>query len=399
MKNSNFHFLCCVFVMMLNVTVMFGFGRNTMVTMWPEVLERFSISYDDIGMLTAVHQGAYFLASLVAGRLATTMAPELIISLSTIFGGVIIVSIGFIDQSAFLFASYGTLGALIALSWVPMVRYAATRFDKRQRVTALSTAACGTAIGFLVNGFLVPVALESFGIFFLWVLVGSLTVLVGSVSLIILVSFRAESVLNERRITITRLPENADLPDFPTNLFCALMFFCGVGLVSFQTYFAAYLSKDLLFTDASAARAWILPGALGSASGLMLAFVANRYSIKTTVQLCLFVLGNAMLALGLGWGSGFAAIAGIAYGVFYFGLFGLLPAYLTVVVSDQAASRIFGRSNLFLGIGSVCGGVLGGKIAHIFDSFEPFWFITAGSVAVAFCIFAQLPSDKVHSGT
>lgn len=162
--------------MTLIVTVMFGFGRNTLVAMWPEVLERFSISYDDIGMLTAAHQGAYFFASLIAGRLAITMAPELIISLSTVFGGVIIVLIGFIEQSVFLFAAYGTLGALIALSWVPKVRYAATRFDKRQRVTALSTAACGTAIGFLANGFLVPLALESFGVSLLWVLVGSFTV-------------------------------------------------------------------------------------------------------------------------------------------------------------------------------------------------------------------------------
>lgn len=385
--------------MTLIVTVMFGFGRNTMVTMWPEVLERFSISYDDIGMLTAAHQGAYFFASLIAGRLAITMAPELIISLSTVFGGVIIVLIGFIDQSVFLFAAYGTLGALIALSWVPMVRYAATRFDKRQRVTALSAAACGTAIGFLANGFLVPLALDSFGVFRLWVLVGSLTVLVGCVSLIMLASFHAESVLDEHRATITQFPETADLPDFPTNRFCALMFFCGVGLVSFQTYFAAYLSEDLQLTEASAARAWVLPGALGSVSGLVLAFVANRCSIKRTVQLCLFVLGNAILALGLGGGSGFALFAGIAYGLLYFGLFGLLPAYLTVVISDQAASRIFGRSNLFLGIGSVCGGILGGKIAHAFGSFEPFWITTAGCVAVAFFILTQLPSDKVPSGT
>lgn len=378
---------------------MFGFGRNTMVTMWPEVLERFSISYDVIGMLNAVHQGAYFLASLVAGRLAIKMAPELIISLSTIFGGVIIVLIGFINQSVFLFAAYGTLGALIALSWVPMVRYAATRFDKRQRVTALSTAACGTAIGFIVNGFLVPAALESFGVLFLWVLVGSATVLVGCMSFTILVLFRPGIALNERETATTRVSKIADLPDFPNNRFCALMFFCGVGLVSFQTYFAAYLSEDLLFSAASAARAWILPGALGSASGLLLAFLANRYSIKTTVQFCLFALGNVMLALGLGGGSSFALVAGIAYGTLYFGLFGLLPAYLTVVISDQDASRIFGRSNLFLGIGSVFGGTLGGKIAHAFGSFEPFWIITAGCVAVAFLIFAQLPSDKAPFGT
>ena len=385
--------------MTLTVTVMFGFGRNTLVTMWPEVLVRFSISYDDIGLLTAAHQGAYFFASLIAGRLAITMAPELIISLSTVFGGVIIVLIGFIEQSAFLFAAYGTLGALIALSWVPMVRYAATRFDKRQRVTARSTAACGTAIGFLANGFLVPLALESFGVFLLWFLAGSLTILVGCVSLIMLASFRAESVLNERRATITRSPENTDLPAFPTNRFCALMFFCGVGLVSFQTYFAAYLSEDLQFTEASAARAWVLPGALGSVSGLFLAFVANRCSIKRTVQLSLCVLGTAILALGLGGGSGFALFVGITYGLLYFGLFGLLPAYLTVVISDQAASRIFGQSNLFLGIGSVFGGLLGGKIAHTYGSFEPFWIITAGCVAVAFLILTQLPSDKAPSGT
>lgn len=384
--------------MTLIVTVMFGFGRNTMVTMWPEVLERFSISYDDIGMLTAIHQGAYFLASLIAGRLAITIAPELIIALSTVCGGVIIVLIGFIDQSVLLFAAYGTLGALIALSWVPMVRYAATRFDKRRRVTALSTAACGTAIGFFVNGFLVPAALESLGIFTLWVLSGLSTIAIGCVSYITLASFCSDNEHCEGITKIARYPEDAALLGFPTNRFCTLMFFCGVGLVSFQTYFAAYLSEDLLFTEASAARAWILPGALGSASGLVLAFVANRFSIKATVLLSLLILSNVMLSLGLGGGSSFALVASIAYGILYFGLFGLLPAYLTVVVSDQAASRIFGQSNLFLGIGSVCGGILGGKIAHTFGSFEPFWIITAGSVGVAFFILAQLPSDKALSG-
>lgn len=56
-------------------------------------------------------------------------------------------------------------------------------------------------------------------------------------------------------------------------------------------------------------------------------------------------------------------------------------------------------AKFFLGIGSVCGGIFGGKTAHTFGSFEPFWIITAGCVAVAFFILAQPPSDKAPSRT
>lgn len=59
MKQSAYRHWVTVLLMTATITVMFGFGRNVMVVTWPSVIDRFAITYADVGNLTAAHQGAY----------------------------------------------------------------------------------------------------------------------------------------------------------------------------------------------------------------------------------------------------------------------------------------------------------------------------------------------------
>jgi len=394
MNGGFFRFGVCVLVMTAIITVMFGFGRNVMVIMWPRLVDQFGITYSDVGNLTAAHQGAYFFGSLAAGKLASMARPELTISISTMIGGALVAVIGFVDQYAMLFAIYGCLGLLIAFAWVPMVRYAALSMEKPQRVAALSIAACGTAIGFLINGFVIPPALQYLEFSVLWLGLGIATVSVGLASYLILTSFTRTTTVESRNDGHVNGASVEAPSEFPVSTFYAVLFLCGIGLVSFQTYYSAYLVEDLGFSEGDAAQAWIIPGILGALSGVFLSYIANRTSIKTTIVLCLAILGSVFMALSSVQNAQIASIAAIIYGVFYFGLFGLFPAFLANTVSERSASQIFGRANLFLGFGSVAGGIIGGKITHYFGSFGFFWLIATMTVILALLLMLRIPSDK-----
>ncbi|MEM7208164.1 MAG: MFS transporter [Pseudomonadota bacterium] len=383
----------CILAMTAIITSMFGFGRNVMVIMWPRLIDQFGMTYSDVGNLTAIHQGAYFLGSLAAGKAASMARPEIIISFSTIGGGALVAAVGFTDQYTALFLIYGALGLLIAFAWVPMVRYTALSMEKAQRVAALSIAACGTAIGFLINGVVIPPALAKFGVSSMWFGLGMVTMLIGLMSFIVLTWF-AQPKNDLTESGIHSITADGTVPQgFPVLVFYAVLFLCGIGLVSFQTYFSAYLVEDLHFAESAAANAWIIPGILGAFSGVFLTYIANRFTIKVTIMLCLAVLGSAFMAMAIFQSAQVAAFVAILYGAFYFGLFGLFPAFLANTVSERSASLIFGRANLFLGVGSVAGGVAGGKFTHYFGSFGFFWLFTTGTIVIALLLMSRIHSD------
>lgn len=56
MKQKAYRHWVCILLMTATITVMFGFGRNVMVVTWPDIIDRFVITYADVGNLTAVHQ-------------------------------------------------------------------------------------------------------------------------------------------------------------------------------------------------------------------------------------------------------------------------------------------------------------------------------------------------------
>ena len=394
MKQSAYRHWVTVLLMTATITVMFGFGRNVMVVTWPSVIDRFAITYADVGNLTAAHQGAYLLGSLLAGRMAVSVRPELLVSLSTVVGGALILLVGVVSDYALLSVIYASLGLLIALAWVPMVRFVALTMDKAQRVAALSIAACGTALGFLVNGFIIPPVMERYGFAELWATLGAITVLVGIASYGAFASQRRASSHSTFLNGGTPFDEPSGRSDFPALRFYSVLFLCGMGLVSFQTYYSAYLVEDLRVTQAAAAQAWILPGVLGAASGLFLTLIANRSSIKTTIQLCLVVLGSAYMALLMAGSDDVAFIAGAFYGLFYFGLFGLFPALLANLMAARSASIVFGRANLFLGAGSVIGGAAGGRIVHQLGSFDLFWLLSTAAILLAALLMLPMPSDR-----
>ncbi len=384
----------CILAMTATITVMFGFGRNILVVMWPDVKARYDLDYAQVAYLVAMHQAAYLLSSIAAGYAALRVSARLLITGSTLAGGVLIAVIAFAGTFWHLLAIYTTLGALIATAWVPMIRFASQTLTPPERIAALGTAACGTAVGFLINGFVVTPVLQTQGFAALWVGAGSVTLLVGAATLAALSGLsrlpQADSVSGLGRQTATPGSKTS----FPVGVFCTILFLCGFGLVSFQTYFAAYLVEDLNVSNLMAGRYWVFAGLLGAFSGVFLSYVANRSSLKLTIVLSLVALASCIALMGVLASAEVAVIAAAVYGLLYFGLFGLFPAFLANVLDETHASSIFGKANLFLGLGSVAGGIAGGKVAHHFDGFTVLWILSAVAVAVAAFLMWRIPDGR-----
>ena len=383
----------CIFLMTAIITVMFGFGRNALVLIWPTIIEKFSIRYFDVGALTAFHQTMYLLSSIAAGTLVTSNRPEIAISFATIFGGVLMLSIRYIESYSLFFIVYGILGILIAYAWVPMVRYTALNMTKTVRIAALSIAACGTAVGFLVNSLFIPKAIEKFGFSNLWLGLGLVTIFIGASSYVVMRPLK----MNSQRLVRPEWTKSVVQAEFPISIFLMISFLCGLGLVSFQTYYSAYLVEDLNYTKVAAGQAWLFPGFAGVLSGVFLTAIAYCFSVRKTIFLSLIILAIAILLMGLLNSPMSALLVSVLYGLFYFGLFGLFPALLANTVDQDTAGRVFGYANLFLGIGSATGSLAGGMIMYYFKGFELFWVISAAGAFVAAGLILRLPSDYVKT--
>ena len=388
----------CIAAMTATITVMFGFGRNVFVVMWPEITERLSINYSHVSVLVAFNQGAYLLMSIVAGRVAVVVSPPALIGGAIVGAGVLLMTFAALPWFWTLLAIYTVLGGLIALAWTPMVRFASSHMRKGDRVSALSVAACGTALGFIIDGTLALPVVRTFGFAALWLGCGAATVLVGVSTFLVLRDFR-ERAPAPRALGAAPAGASATAaapPDFPARTFLVVLFMCGLGLVSFQSYFAAYLVEDLGIGEKVSGQYWMASGVFGVFSGLLLSRIANRASVKTTIVGCLAVLAGAIGAMTAIGHAAVAFLVAVIYGLVYFGLFGLFPAFLSNTLESHTASRLFGKANLCVGLGSVSGGILGGNVLRYLGSFDVLWLSSTAAVVVATVLMWRMPKDETE---
>ena len=89
-------------------------------------------------------------------------------------------------------------------------------------------------------------------------------------------------------------------------------------------------------------------------------------------------LAAACFLLTAGSGSGHSAVvfaATTAFGLSFYAVFGLVPAYIGQVFTEGAAALVFAFGNIALGLGGVLGNILGGRLKEASGSFTAIYFV------------------------
>ena len=158
-------------------------------------------------------------------------------------------------------------------------------------------------------------------------------------------------------------------------------FFYGLSYIIYMVFFAAYLIKEMGFTQEWAGGLWALVGGLSIFCGVIWGSISDRLGRSRGAALAYLVLGFSYIIY---------AVIKVKFG-FYLSavMFGLtawsIPTIMAAAAGDFVGPRLapagLGFITLFFGIGQALGPALGGYLADVSQSFT-IPFLVAGGISL-----------------
>ena len=422
--------LAVVFVFTGFIGVSYGFGIYLFASLAPAMRGDLGFSYGDMGVITSLAQISFLGFALLSGFLTARMnSVSLMLSAIGICAAalwVVSVASAVWVMAAMLIALAGTASAV----WTPMVEATQRFIPPQHHGRALGLMSSGTAYGVFINGLIIQFFLDDYGWRFIWLASFILTAClwVGAWVLFFRTRRRAQTGTRQEAQTEAqsgavadtagvgvgadaaagvrsglRAVENSvashgfNAPRRLAVLVIISMFFHGFACVPFQNYFSSFLVAEYGYRVVETATAWKIIGVVGMFSGFLMGWLGDRITIRWSlmISLILLLISTLMLIVGLAQGYWIWLIA-ICFGMAFYPIFGLVPAFIARNFSGARASRIFGLGNVGLGVGAALGNVVGGALKTATGSFVSSYtlFLAAALVGCVLCLY--LNDFKTH---
>ena len=401
--------LAVVFVFTGFIGVSYGFGIYLFASLAPAMRGDLGFSYGDMGVITSLAQISFLGFALLSGFLTARMnSVSLMLSAIGICAAAlwaVSVASAVWVMAAMLIALAGTASAV----WTPMVEATQRFIPPQHHGRALGLMSSGTAYGVFINGLIIQFFLDDYGWRFIWLASFILTAClwVGAWVLFFRTRRRAQTGTRQEAQTEAQSGAVADTAGVgaeahPANphgfnaprrlaiLVIVSMFFHGFACVPFQNYFSSFLVAEYGYRVVETATAWKIIGVVGMFSGFLMGWLGDRITIRWSlmISLILLLISTLMLIVGLAQGYWIWLIA-ICFGMAFYPIFGLVPAFIARNFSGARASRIFGLGNVGLGVGAALGNVVGGALKTATGSFVGSYtlFLAAALVGCVLCFY------------
>ena len=410
--------LAVVFVFTGFIGVSYGFGIYLFASLAPAMRGDLGFSYGDMGVITSLAQISFLGFALLSGFLTARMnSVSLMLSAIGICAAalwVVSVASAVWVMAVALIALAGTASAV----WTPMVEATQRFIPPQHHGRALGLMSSGTAYGVFINGLIIQFFLDDYGWRFIWLASFILTAClwVGAWVLFFRARRRAQTGTRQEAQTEAQSGAVADTAGVgaeahPANphgfnaprrlaiLVIVSMFFHGFACVPFQNYFSSFLVAEYGYRVVETATAWKIIGVVGMFSGFLMGWLGDRITIRWSlmISLILLLISTLMLIVGLAQGYWIWLIA-ICFGMAFYPIFGLVPAFIARNFSGARASRIFGLGNVGLGIGAALGNVVGGALKTATGSFVGSYTLFLGAALVG-CVLCLYLNDIKTDGT
>lgn len=377
----------------------YGFGLYLFPAMVEAIRAEMRFSYGAMGTISGFVQAGFMACALLAGILTVRIG-----ALPLILGSIALCAIGLgglalATNIVVMAAILTVLGGCAAAIWVPMVEVARDIIPKEHQAKALGLMSSGTSYGVFVNSLLLTNVLDGHGWRSLWTITCILVALL--------------ALWGTLRLRQTKNPETADaaarlenptigarLREMPKGLALAvlfMMFLNGLSCIPYQTYLSAFLQDETGYTNEMAAYAWRIIGVVGMVSGFAIGALADRITVRWGMVVTYLILaGSCIMLIAAADTKHLAPLyaAAVAFGVSFYAIFGLVPAYISQTFGTGSAALIFAFGNIALGLGGIVGNVLGGVLKVSTGSFEPIYLIMLGAALCSAVLSACMPSER-----
>jgi predicted MFS family arabinose efflux permease len=379
----------------------YGFGLYLFPAMVEDIRRDIPFSYGVMGTVSGAVQAGFMVAALLAGFLTMRFG-----AMPMILGSLAICVLGLgalaAAPSVLVLAVLLTLlGGCAAAIWVPMVEVSKEIVPKEHQGKALGLMSSGTSYGILVNSFLLTLLLPAYGWRSLWI---ATCIIVGTLALVGFLRLwslgRRQDSSGSSAESAPRMPLPARLAALPRGLtatIIVMMFLNGLSCMPYQTYLSAYLQSEAGYSAETAAYVWRFIGAVGMFSGFAIGALADRITIRWGMILTYLVLALSCCLIVVsrqGASQLPLYVAAVTFGISFYAIFGLVPAYISHVFGLGSAALVFAFGNIALGFGGIVGNMLGGALKETTGSFQPIYFIMLGAAILSAMISWLMPSER-----
>ena len=409
--DRNIHYGWIVIFMGLMTTVAaHGFGRMAYTILLPAMKDGLNFDYTQLGLLGTGNFIGYLSMALVGGFLAARFGTRIVITGALVLMGVTMILTSMAQSFGFAFAMRLLTGLGNGAAFVPAMALGSAWFAGKHRGFATGIVSGGVGLGTFISGIIVPFILKRYGAYgwrVSWIILGCCVL---AVAVIVCVFLRNHPSDKGLLPVGQKLQKNSSIPASttrPSSMAWAKLyrmkaiwylgivyFFYGLSYIIYLVFFAAYLVKEMGYTEAWAGGLWAGVGCLSIFCGVIWGGLSDRIGRARGSALAYLVLGLSYLVYAL-----VRSEAGFYVSATLFGLTAWsVPTIMAATAGDLAGPRLapagLGFITLFFGIGQSIGPALGGYLADASGSFT-LPFLMAGGISFVGMIFS-LYIQKPH---
>lgn len=347
------------------IMIAYGFGLYIFPALVPEMRATYNFEYHAIGTIMALNQMAYIIFSYLSGWLSLSVGSLVLVGLSILICSVCMILIGIVDHFWLLGTLFIINGACAAAAWVPIVNIVNRFVPEKHLSKTMGFISSGTSYGIFMVGFAIPMLVEHYQWHFVWIFFGcgSLCFFILSTMFFVFsfpLSMYFETSTHKKPDKLTDKAFCTPLDKHKIFFLMIIMFLTGMSFIPFQTYLMPYIREDIHFPIEVGGYVLNIIGLLGIISGLAIGMLADRYSIRQTLLIIYALIFSSAALLSFFPYKWSILVSASFFGISYFGTFGLIPTYISKVISKRRSAFVFGICNFALGTGSSIGNYLGG---------------------------------------
>ena len=381
------------------IAITYGFGIYLFSVIISDMKSDIGFDYMAVGMITGSAQIVFMIAALLSGIISPRLGAGRVILGSVIICGLCLSALGFVRSIGAIAVLLCILGGCAASVWVPMVEVVGRFIPFKHRSKVLGLMSSGTSYGVFINGLIVPYFISHHHWSNIWMAVGSGTLMMTILSVLTLsrsgvfstsrLSFGASagqggfiSGMKKEDINLTKV------------IIWGILFLNGLSCIPFQTYLAPYVRDELMFPVDIAGRIWSIIGFVGMGSGLAMGALSDKTGIRFALTVTCSFVGLAAVMVCLHGGYRQLAFAGIAFGMAFYAIYGLVPAYIAKTTTPAQSTVVFGIGNVTQGLGSMLGNFIGGWSKSVFGTFTWIYVSIALIAMLTIAMSWLLPNEK-----
>jgi MFS family permease len=392
-----------IFMGMVATVAAHGFGRMAYTILLPAMKDGLHFDYTQLGLLGTGNFIGYLSMAIIGGFLAARFGTRTVITIALLLMGVTMMLTGLAKSFGFAFAMRLLTGLGNGAAFVPAMALGSAWFAVKNRGFATGIVSGGIGLGTFLSGIIVPAILASYetdGWRYSWYFLGACVIGVAGIMWL----FLRNQPQDKGLFPVGQDEKKAILNPVSNDKVSALdwkkvyrmkeiwylgivYFFYGLSYIIYMVFFAAYLVKEMGYTQAWAGGLWATVGALSIFCGVIWGSVSDRIGRGKGAAMAYLVLGLSYII--------FAVVQnefGFYLSAFLFGLTAWsIPTIMAAAAGDLVGPRLapagLGFATLFFGIGQSIGPALGGYLADLTHSFM-LPFLMAGVISLVGMIFS-----------